>query len=174
VDKDLLAVAARLLDQEGWAAPRLERIADAVGVSRGHGLAARADPPLRRATAAPAACRRLPGPDVGTADHARHPGPTSSPPRCALCAVAERNLPLLAHTDTAFHGPDLDAAGLAIDYFAPWLRILEQGRADGSLAPVAEPRRFAVLVTDTVLFSYVHLRARHRDYRWTPRRPATP
>jgi len=24
----------------------------------------------------------------------------------ALCAVAERNLPLLAHTETAFHGPD--------------------------------------------------------------------
>jgi hypothetical protein len=86
----------------------------------------------------------------------------------ALCAVAERNLPLLAHTDTAFHGPDLDEAGLAVDYFAPWLRILEQGQADGSLAPVAEPSRFAVLVSDTVLFSYVHLRAHHRDYGWTP------
>ena len=86
----------------------------------------------------------------------------------ALCAVAERNLPLLAHTDTAFHGPDLNAAGLAIDYFAPWLRILEHGHADGSLAPVAEPRRFAVLVTDTVLSSYVHLRAHHRRYGWTP------
>jgi hypothetical protein len=86
----------------------------------------------------------------------------------ALCAVAERNLPLLAHTDTAFHGPDLEAAGLTIDYFAPWLRILEQGRADGSLAAVEEPRRFTVLVTDTVLFGYVHLRARHRHYGWTP------
>jgi len=86
----------------------------------------------------------------------------------ALCALAERNLPLLAHTDTAFHGPDLDAAGLTIDYFAPWLRILEQGQADGSLLPVAEPRRFAVLVSETVLSSYVHLRAHHRRYGWTP------
>jgi hypothetical protein len=33
---------------------------------------------------------------------------------------------------------------------------------------VPEPSRFAVLVSDTVLFSYVHLRARHRDYGWTP------
>jgi len=136
VDQDLLAVAARLLDEEGWAALRLERIAEAAGVSRAtvwrHGL-------TRRAVE-----------------------------RRALCAVAERNLPLLAHTDTAFHEPDLNAAGLAVDYFAPWLRILEQGQADGSLAPVAEPHRFAVLVSDTVLFSYVHLRAHHRHYGWTP------
>jgi hypothetical protein len=87
----------------------------------------------------------------------------------ALCEVAERNLPLLAHTNTAFHGPDLDAAGLSIDYFAPWLRILEQGQADGSLVPVSQPHRFAVLISDTVLFTYVHLRARHRHYGWTPR-----
>jgi hypothetical protein len=86
----------------------------------------------------------------------------------ALCTVAERNLPLLAHTDTAFHGADMDAAGLSIDYFAPWEHILEQGHADGSLAPVAEPRRFAILVSGTVLFSYVHLRAHHRGYGWTP------
>jgi hypothetical protein len=86
----------------------------------------------------------------------------------ALCAVAERNLPLLAHTSTAFHGPDLDAAGLSIDYFAPWLRILEQGQADGTLAAPADPHRFAVLVSDTVLFSYVHLRAHHGGYGWTP------
>jgi hypothetical protein len=81
---------------------------------------------------------------------------------------------LLAHTDTAFHEPELDAAGLTIDYFAPWLRILEQGQADGSLPPIAEPRRFAVLVSETVLFSYVHLRAHHRRYGWTPEQPATP
>jgi hypothetical protein len=67
--------------------------------------------------------------------------------RPPLPVLAEPNLPLLAHP-TAFHGPDLDAAGLAVDYFAPWLRIVKQGQADGSLAP--------------------------REYGWNPRRPATP
>lgn len=168
MDKDLLAVAARLLDEEGWAALRLERIADAAGVSRAtvwrHGLTRRAvEQRLREQLAADYQAlmwEPLTMPGTGAERFAAA--------LRALCTVAERNLPLLAHTDTAFHEPDLGAAGLSVDYFAPWLRILEQGHADGSLAPVAEPRRFAVLVSDTVLFSYVHLRAHHRDYGWTP------
>jgi AcrR family transcriptional regulator len=168
VDKDLLVVAARLLDEEGWAALRLDRIAEAAGVSRAtvwrHGLTRRAvEQVLREQLAADYQAlmwEPLTMPGTGADRFAAA--------LRALCQVAERNLPLLAHTDTAFHGPDLDAAGVSIDYFAPWLRILEQGQADGSLAPAAEPRRFAVLVTDTVLFSYVHLRARHRRYGWTP------
>ena len=168
MDQDLLAVAARLLDEEGWAALRLERIAEAAGVSRAtvwrHGLTRRAvERLLREQLAADYQAlmwEPLTMPGTGAERFAAA--------LRALCAVAERNLPLLAHTDTAFHEPDLNAAGLAVDYFAPWLRILEQGQADGSLAPVAEPHRFAVLVSDTVLFSYVHLRAHHRHYGWTP------
>jgi AcrR family transcriptional regulator len=168
MDNDLLAVATRLLDQEGWAALRLERIAEAAGVSRAtvwrHGLTRRAiEQQLRVQLAADyqaLMCEPLTMPGTGADRFAAA--------LRALCAVAEKNLPLLAHTDTAFHGPDLDAAGLAIDYFSPWLRIFEQGQADRSLAPAAEPRRFAVLVTDTVLFSYVHLRAHHREYGWAP------
>jgi AcrR family transcriptional regulator len=168
LNKDLLAVAARLLDEEGWAALRLERIAEAANVSRAtvwrHGLTRRAvEQRLRAQLAADyQALMWEPLTMCGTAAE------RFAAALRALCAVAERNLPLLAHTDTAFHRPDLDAAGLAVDYFAPWLRILEQGQADGSLAPAAEPRRFAVLVTDTVLFSYVHLRAHHREYGWSP------
>ena len=168
MNKDLLAVAVRLLDEEGWAALRLDRIAEAAGVSRAtvwrHGLTRRAiEQLLRQQLVADYQALMwepltMPGTGSDRFTAALH----------ALCAVAERNLPLLAHTDTAFHGPDLDAAGLAIDYFAPWLRILEQGQADGSLAPVAEPHRFAVLVSDTVLFGYVHLRAHHSRYGWTP------
>jgi hypothetical protein len=52
VNKDLLAVAARLLHEEGWAALRLERIAEAAGVSRAtvwrHGLTRRAVEQLLR------------------------------------------------------------------------------------------------------------------------------
>lgn len=168
MDKDLLAVAARLLHDEGWPALRLERIAEEAGVSRAtvwrHGLTRGAvEQLLREQLAADYQAlmwQPLTMPGTGRERFAAA--------LRALCAVAERNLPLLAHTDTAFHGPDLEAAGLSIDYFAPWLRILEQGQADQTLAPVAEPHRFVVLVTDTVLFGYLHLRAHHRRYGWTP------
>jgi AcrR family transcriptional regulator len=166
VDKKLLAVAARLLDEEGWAALRLERIAEAAGVSRAtvwrHGLTRRAIEQLLREqlVADYQALMWEPLTMAGTGSE------RFTAALRALCTIAERNLPLLAHIDTAFHEP---APGTtAIDYFAPWLRILEQGQADGSLGSVAEPRRFAVLVSDTVLFSYVHLRAHHRRYGWTP------
>jgi AcrR family transcriptional regulator len=168
MDKDLLAVAARLLDEEGWAALRLDRIAEAAGVSRAtvwrHGLSRRAIEQLLREQLA-ADYQALLGPPR------TRPGTGAQRFEAALrllCEVAERNLPLLAHTDTALHGPDLDRAGVAIDYFSPWLDILEQGQADGSLAPVPDPHRFAVLVCDTVMFGYVHLRAHHRRYGWTP------
>ncbi len=148
MNKDLLAVATRLLDQEGWAALRLERIAEAAGVSRAtvwrHGLTRRAvEQLLRKQLAADYQAlmwEPLTMPGTGSERF--------TAALRALCTVAERNLPLLAHT--------------------PWLRILEQGQADRSLDPVAEPHRFAVLVSDTVLFSYVHLRAHHGRYGWTP------
>jgi AcrR family transcriptional regulator len=168
MNKDLLAVAVGLLEEEGWAALRLERIAEAAGVSRAtvwrHGLTRRAVEQLLREQLAAdyQALMWEPLTMPGTG------GERFTAALRALCAVAERNLPLLAHTDTPFHGPDLQAAGLNFDYFAPWLRILEQGQADRSLAPTAEPFRFAVLVSDTVLFSYVHLRVHHGDYGWTP------
>lgn len=167
MDQELLAAAVRLLDEEGWPALRLERIADAAGVSRAtvwrHGLTRRAIEQLLReqlvADYQALMWAPLTMPGTGRERFAAA--------LRALCAVAERNLPLLAHTDTAFHGPDLDAAGLRIDYFAPWLRIIEQGQADGSLAPVEQPHLFAALVSDTVLFGYVHLRAHHSQYGWT-------
>jgi AcrR family transcriptional regulator len=168
MNKNLLSVAARLLDEEGWGALRLERIAEAAGVSRAtvwrQGLTRRAVEQLLREQLATDYKALMWEPLTMPGTGAERFGVALR----ALCTVAERNLPLLAHTDTALHGPELDAAGLTIDYFAPWLRILEQGHADGSLAPVADPRRFAVLVSDMVLFTYVHLRAHHRRYGWTP------
>jgi hypothetical protein len=86
----------------------------------------------------------------------------------ALCHVAERSLPLLAHSVTAFHGPDLEAAGIEVDYFTPWLSILTAGEADGSLDAVPEPARWITVLTDMVLLTYVHLRAYHAHYGWQP------
>ncbi|HEX5404776.1 MAG TPA: helix-turn-helix domain-containing protein [Pseudonocardiaceae bacterium] len=151
MDTELLAAAVRLLHEEGWPALRLERIAEAAGVSRAtvwrHGLTRRAiEQRLREQLVADYQALMW--------EPLTMPGTGSERFAAALCAIAERNLPLLAHTDTAFHGPDLDAAGLRIDYFAPWLRIIEQGQVDGSLAPIPDPPRFAALVSDTVLFGW--------------------
>ena len=90
----------------------------------------------------------------------------------ALCQVAERNLPFLAHTETAFHAPDLDAAGLTVDFYGPWLRIVEAAVADGSLEPPEQPTAFVAALTNMVLLTYVHLRTYHTAYGWTPERTA--
>ncbi|TDU89241.1 TetR family transcriptional regulator [Kribbella voronezhensis] len=168
MDSRLLAVATELLDQDGWTALSLDRIAERAGVSRATVWRAG----LTRANVELVLRRKL------AADYQElmwHPltMPGSGLDRLqaalrSLCAVAERNLPLLAHTDLAFHEPDLDAAGLELDYFGPWLRILEQAAADGSLPPVDNPTRFVVALTDALLLTYVHLRAHHSTYGWTP------
>jgi hypothetical protein len=88
----------------------------------------------------------------------------------ALCAVAERNLPFLAHTETAFHAPDLEAAELTVDFYGPWLRILDVAVADGSLEPPEQPTAFVAALTNMVLLTYVHLRTYHTEYGWTPQR----
>jgi AcrR family transcriptional regulator len=168
VNRDLLAVAERLLHEEGWTALRLERIAEAAGVSRAtvwrRGLTRHSVEQLLREQLAADYQALMWEPLTMPGTGSERFGAALR----ALCAVAERNLPLLTHTDTALHEPDLGAAGLTIEYFAPWLRILEQGQADGSLPAVADPHRFVVLVSDTVLFTYVHLRAHHRTYGWDP------
>ena len=166
MDQRLLAVAVELLDEEGWNALSLDRIAERAGVSRAtvwrHGLT--------RASVESVLRERL---ARDYRDALWEPLTMSGSGRdrlaaalTALCGVAERNLPLLAHTDEAFHGPDLDAAGIQLDYFGPWFRILEAGAADGSLDPVEDQERFVVALTNVVLLTYVHLRALHGEYGW--------
>ncbi|MET7282203.1 TetR family transcriptional regulator [Kribbella sp. NPDC005582] len=172
MDSRLLAVASELLDEEGWTALSLDRIAERAGVSRATvwraGLTrANVEREMRLRLAAD--YRELmwrpltmPGSGFDRLQAALR----------ALCEVAERNLPLLAHTDQAFHGSDLDAVGVELDYFGPWLRILEQAAADGSLPPVDDETRFVVALTDALILGYVHLRAHHAAYDWTPDRTA--
>ncbi len=167
MDSRLLAVATELLDQDGWSALSLDRIAERAGVSRATvwraGLTrANVETMLRRRLAADYQelmwrPLTMPGSGLDRLQAALR----------SLCAVAERNLPLLAHTDLAFHGPELDSVGVELDYFGPWLRILEQAAADGSLPPVDNSTRFVVALTDALLLSYVHLRAHHSSYGWT-------
>jgi AcrR family transcriptional regulator len=164
----LLQVATELLDEHGWEALSLDRIADRAGVSRATvwraGLTRAAVEQLlrQRLTADYLALMWAP---LGMEGSGRE---RLDAALRALCEVAERNLPLLAHTDLAFHGPDLDAAGLEVDYFGPWLRILDQAVSDGSLAEIDDRARFVVALSDLVMLTYVHLRVHHRSYGWTP------
>lgn len=170
VDSRLLAVAIELLDEDGWSALSLDRIAERAGVSRAtvwragltrtnveRVLRLRLVADYRELMWRPLT---MAGSGLDRLELALR----------SLCEVAERNLPLLAHTDLAFHGPDLDAVGVELDYFGPWLRILEQAAADGSLPPIEDPSRFVVVLTDALLLTYVHLRAHHGDYGWSPDR----
>ncbi|MEV4621122.1 helix-turn-helix domain-containing protein [Asanoa sp. NPDC049573] len=172
MDSRLLQTATALLAERGWSALSMEAIAERAGVSRAtvwrHGLTRGAvERVLRQRLAADyqdLVCRQV------STDRSAEQQLTSA--LISLCAVAERNLPLLAHTETAFHGPDLDAAGISLDYFGPWLRILEQAAADGSI-PVPEDRvTFIATVTNMVLLTYVHTRAHHADAYPTPEHTA--
>jgi AcrR family transcriptional regulator len=172
MNEELLAVATAILNERGWAALSLDAIAERAGVSRAtvwrQGLTRTAVEQVLR--------RRL---VVDYQDLLRTPltSPGSGADRLAtalgaLCAVAERNLPFLAHTETAFHAPDLDAAGLTVDFYGPWLPILEAAVADGSLEPPEQPMAFVAALTNMVVLTYVHLRTYHTGYGWTPERTA--
>lgn len=169
MDRRYLAVATELLDEEGWSALSLDRIAERAGVSRAT---------IWRAGITRTSVERLLRLRL-VADYQELVAQTAGSgldrlvsALRSLCEVAERNLPLLAHTDLAFHGPDLDAIGVEFDYFGPWLQILEQAATDGSLPPVDDPPRFIVALTDSLILTYVHLRAHHGDYGWPADRTA--
>jgi AcrR family transcriptional regulator len=172
VNEELLAVATAILNERGWSALSLDAIAERAGVSRAtvwrHGLTR---------TAVEAVLRRRLVADYRDLlwDPLTMAGPGSdrlAAALTALCEVAERNLPFLAHTETALHPSDLDAAGLTVDFYGPWLRILEVAVADGSLAQPEQPTAFVAALTNMVLLTYVHLRTYHTEYGWTPERTA--
>ncbi|MDX6525800.1 MAG: hypothetical protein QOI43_1311 [Gaiellales bacterium] len=89
----------------------------------------------------------------------------------ALCAVSERNLavlPALAEDvhNEVWHEPGDDA--LTRDEFtAPFRRLLEDGIADGSLAPHGDLDELATVLYNQVGWTYRHLRTGHR---WAPER----
>jgi AcrR family transcriptional regulator len=78
----------------------------------------------------------------------------------ALCDVADRHLDLLLISDEVFHR----APG---DFLAPLTRALREGYADGSVRRMGVAEDTANTIFNTVCWSYVHLRARHR---WSAQR----
>jgi AcrR family transcriptional regulator len=168
MNTELLAVATAILNERGWSAVSLDAIAERAGVSRAtvwrHGLTRTAIERVLRERLI-ADYRDLMWGPLTTAGSGSY---RLAVALAALCEVAERNLAFLAHTETAFHAPDLDAAGLSMDFYGPWLRILDQAVADGSLEAPEQPGAFVAAVTNMVLLTYVHLRTYHTGYGWTP------
>jgi AcrR family transcriptional regulator len=78
----------------------------------------------------------------------------------ALCDVADRHLELLLISDEIFHR----ARG---NFLEPLTRALREGYADGSIRRMGSADDAADGLFNTVCWSYVHLRARHR---WSARR----
>jgi len=170
MNEDLLAVATAILNERGWSALSLDAIAERAGVSRAtvwrHGLTRTAvERVLRRRLVADYRELMFQALTADGSGAQRLAGALA-----ALCAVAERNLPFLAHTETAFHAPDLEAAELTVDFYGPWLRVLDLAVADGSLEPPEHPTAFVAALTNMVLLTYVHLRTYHTQYGWTPQR----
>jgi AcrR family transcriptional regulator len=170
LNEKLLKVAIDLLHDQGWSALSIDGIAQRAGVSRAtvwrHGLTRTAVERVLRARLVADYRELMWGPLTQDGSGSQRLADALA----ALCVVAERNLPFLTHTETAFHAEDLEAVGLTMDFFGPWLRILDLAAADGSLAPPEQPMAFATGLTNMVLLTYVHLRAYHAEFGWTPRR----
>jgi AcrR family transcriptional regulator len=76
-----------------------------------------------------------------------------------LCAVVDRNLPLMLATDEAFH--QAPRPGEPPDYLRPFIAFLREGAADGTLSPGDDVVEAADAVFNGVAWPYVHLRGRH-------------
>ena len=87
----------------------------------------------------------------------------------ALCEVADRHLHLLLASDTAFHEAQLRAKPRP-SFIEPLVRLLHDGVADGSLRQPLDYADRANALFNTVCWSYVHLRGRHR---WSAERAST-
>jgi AcrR family transcriptional regulator len=82
----------------------------------------------------------------------------------ALCDVADRHLPLLLASDTAFHRAT-DRISPPISFIEPLTRLIRDGAADHSLAPPEDCETTGNVVFNAICWPYVHLRGRHG---WTP------
>lgn len=78
----------------------------------------------------------------------------------ALCDVADRHLGLLAAGDTVFHRAHR-ASDPAVGFTEPLVRLIRDGVADGSLDPPSDCQTMGLIVFTTLVWPYVHLRARH-------------
>ncbi len=163
-DERLLAAAARVLRDDGWEGLTIEAVAEAAGLSRVTAWRLGAS---REALVA-ALLGQL-GQDYRQAMWPAMVGTGTARQRLdraidALFDVIDAHLPLLLASDMVFHR----ATAAKINFNEPFTRLFEDGRIDHSVAAIADdPAESADLLFNTICWSYVHLRGRHR---WTPAR----
>jgi len=164
VDPEVLTATVSVLADGGWDKLSLERVAEAAGISRvtlwRQGITR--DTLVQALLVALSADYRdamwpvltVAGSGRERLEHALE----------ALCDVAESHLDLLLASDTAFHRAWAEARP-RVSFLEPFIRIAEDGVADGTLRHLAPARATADLLFNTVCWSYVHLRGRHG---WKP------
>lgn len=59
---------------------------------------------------------------------------------------------------------------MEVNLLSAFVRIIEEGVADGSLAQVTEPWPYAVVLFNAIALPYVHMRVHHAAYGWTSER----
>jgi len=156
----VLDAAIRVLAKTGWEELSLERVAEAAGVSRVT-LWRRG---VRREGLVQALLGRL-ARDYRDSMWAVLTAPGTGRDRLeraleTLCAVADRHLDLLLASDSAFHRAWAEARP-HVDFLGPFVRIIEEGVADGTLRSLGDPVEVADLLFNAVCWPYVHLRGRH-------------
>jgi AcrR family transcriptional regulator len=163
-DERLLAAAARVLQEAGWAGLTIEAVAEAAGLSRVTAWRLGAS---REALVASLLSQL--GQDYRQAMWPAMVGTGTARARLdraidALFDVIDAHLPLLLASDTVFHR----ATATKINFNEPFTRLFEDGRIDRSVADIADdPAEAADLLFNTACWPYVHLRGRHG---WTSAR----
>jgi AcrR family transcriptional regulator len=164
----VLDATIRVLATVGWEQLSLERVADAAGVSR----VTLWRQGVTRESLVDALLARL-AHDYRDTMWAVLTAPGTGRERleralAALCSVADRHLDLLLASDSAFHrawSQTQSQAQPQVSFLGPFIRIVEDGVADGTLRDAGEPQIVADVLFNTVCWPYVHLRGRHE---WTP------
>jgi AcrR family transcriptional regulator len=159
-DPRLRQAAAQVLSDTGWDGLTVEAVADAAGLSRV--TAWRLGATKETLVAA------LLGQLEADYQEAMWPALTGTGPAlarleqaiAALFDVADAHLPLLQASDMVFHRR---SKASKFSFNQPLERIFLDGAADGTIRLVgASARESADLLFNTVCWSYVHLRGRHR------------
>jgi AcrR family transcriptional regulator len=159
VDADLRRATIAVLRERGWDGLTLERVAEASGRAR--------STLWRQGLTLEVLVGALVGALAADFRDTMYPiltGGGSGRDRLrrglvALCELLDRHLALMLATDEAFHQDT--APGQPPDYLHPFIQFLNEGVADGSLAPGDDVVEAADVAFNAVAWPYVHLRGRH-------------
>jgi len=160
ISQKLLDAAMETLSEGGWDALSLQSVADRAGVSRvtAWRQAISKDHLVNALLGRLALDYRdtmwpiltAPGTGAERLEAALH----------GLCDVADRHLPLLLASDTAFHRANQEAQP-TVAFTEPLVRLIRDGVTDGTLEPPADCETMGQVVFNAMCWPYVHLRGRH-------------